>query len=294
MYEWLTSELASIKARRFHLFQPVARDALEYRERDVTLPLPPSFSAFLQQFGRAALYTDSRDIPKVAVYPLEPHRRATLTTGETLIEFGFYKEQSAYFQRERLGTSEAGVVFGLEQRKLIKEGARFEEHLWSGKPRRLAGEFTEWLRAMCGRARSEYSKAAWQRVTDGPRPFTAKEAAIVEARRQFKWRVVDHTAQGNLLFEVTNGSSLVLPFLSLGARGTGGNKLDGGVWLRTAAIQPGQTVVVEQSVYRDQLAPNEVEMFDLPDPIPEKKERYWEFKALGAPRAGKRSAKATR
>jgi hypothetical protein len=118
-------------------------------------------------------------------------------------------------------------------------------------------------------------------VLSGPRPFTAEERAIADARRKFRWRVVGHTPEGNLLFEVTNGSDRILPFLSMGVRGKGGTKLEGGVWLRTADIQPGQTAVIEKDTYRRQLAPDEVEVFDLPDPIPEKKERYWEFKALG-------------
>ena len=49
----------------------------------------------------------------------------------------------------------------------------------------------------------------------GPSPFTAEELAIVEARRQFSWRLVGVTASGEVMYEVTNGSDRRLPFLSI-------------------------------------------------------------------------------
>jgi hypothetical protein len=282
MYQWLTNEIQSIKARRFHVFEPVAPSELDYRDGTLVLASPPTFRAFLQQFGRAALYQDAADVPKVAVYPLSAHRRVRLQSGRTFLEFGYFKAQSAYFCIEQLGSAAAGSVYNLSRRRLVVKGGRFEDHLWSADPRQTDEDFTRWLSTVCARARGEYSKAQWQRVLSGPRPFNEAELAVVEARRKFRWKVVDHTADGNLLFEVHNGSDRVLPFLSLGVRGKGGTKVEGGVWLGTAHIAPGTAAVVEQDCYRKQLAPNEVEVFDLPEPIPEKKERYWEFKALGS------------
>ncbi len=284
MYEWLTEEIRSIQSRRFHVFEPVSSAELEYRDNRSVLPLPPSFKAFLEQFGRAKLYLDADDVPKVAVYPLSPHRRILLDPGGVFVELGYFKAQSVYFQIE--SSAVGAKVFNLTALRVVEEGARFEDHAWTATPRTVADDFEIWLKTVCVRARSEYSKAGWQRVLSGPRPFTAKEQAIVDARRKFRWRVVGHTPEGNMLFEVSNGSDRVLPFLSVGVRGKGGIKLEGGVWLRTAGIQPGQTAVLEQDCYRKQLSPDEVEVFELPDPIPEKKERYWEFKAIGPAASG--------
>jgi hypothetical protein len=143
---------------------------------------------------------------------------------------------------------------------------------------RIADDFSYWLRSSCENARRSYSKRAWQEVVQGPKPFTQSELEVIEARKQFRWRVIGHTSEGNLLFEVTNGSKQTLPFLSLGVQGEGGTKLLGGVHLRVGSIAPGTTAVIEQDCYRDKLSPDQVEVFDFPDPIPEKRERYWELR----------------
>jgi hypothetical protein len=43
-------------------------------------------------------------------------------------------------------------------------------------------------------------------------------------------------------------------------------------------IGPGQTAVVEKDAYRDMVAPEDVEAYALPDPEPEERDRYWEFR----------------
>jgi hypothetical protein len=112
---------------------------------------------------------------------------------------------------------------------------------------------------------------------DAPPPFTAEELAIVEARRQFTWRVVGVAPGGEVLYEVTNGSNRNLPFLSIGIRGKVGN-LQGGVWLPVGHILPGQTAVIAKDTYRDLLDPDDVEAYALPDPEPKQRARYWEFR----------------
>ena len=91
-----------------------------------------------------------------------------------------------------------------------------------------------------------------------------------------------YTDDGEVLYEVANGSNRHLPFLSIGIRGKVGN-LECGVWLPVGHIAPGQTAVVAKETYRDQLDPSDVEAFPLPDPEPEERARYWEFREVARP-----------
>ena len=45
-------------------------------------------------------------------------------------------------------------------------------------------------------------------------------------------------------------------------------------------ISPGQTAVVAKDTYRDLLDPSDVEAYPLPDPEPEERARYWEFREV--------------
>jgi hypothetical protein len=80
---------------------------------------------------------------------------------------------------------------------------------------------------------------------------------------------------------------MVLPYLSLGIRGQlrppKTEPLHGGVWLPVSSISPGETRVVVKDCYKDLVDPREVEVFDQPDPEPEDRERYWEFRELAPP-----------
>jgi hypothetical protein len=112
------------------------------------------------------------------------------------------------------------------------------------------------------------------------RPFSKKEQQIVAARRQFKWRHVGFAVNGDALFEICNESDMRLPYLSIGVQGRGGSKLIGGVWLDVSGIDPGNVGTVQKDCYKDKLLPEEVEFFAKEDPVPETKDRYWEFERL--------------
>lgn len=84
---------------------------------------------------------------------------------------------------------------------------------------------------------------------------------------------------GDIQFEVHNGSDMVFLFLSIGVRGKNG-KVNGGVWLPVSSVMPGQTCIIEKDCYKDFIPPTEVDVFDKPDPDPEDRDRYWEFKAI--------------
>jgi hypothetical protein len=113
-----------------------------------------------------------------------------------------------------------------------------------------------------------------------PKPFSKREQGIVEARKLFQWRHVGFTESGDSVFEVSNNSAMVLPYLSIGVQGKGGSKLIGGAWLDVSCIGPGQTGKVEHHCYKEMLAPEDHEFFTEPDPTPETRDRYWEFERI--------------
>ncbi len=77
---------------------------------------------------------------------------------------------------------------------------------------------------------------------------------------------------------------MILPYLFLGVRGKlrppNSGPLHGGARLPVGSIVPGAAGIVQYDCYKKQVAPEDVEVFDLPDPGPEDREYYWEFKAL--------------
>jgi hypothetical protein len=107
------------------------------------------------------------------------------------------------------------------------------------------------------------------------KPFSVRERAVVEARKQFAWKHVGFTDSGTAIFEVSNHSTMRLPFLSIGVRGP---KLIGGAWLDVAAIGPGETGRVAKDCYTDMLRSDETDFFQLREPTPESRDDFWEFK----------------
>ncbi len=260
MFEWLEQELSEIRTRRFHVVDGPA--AADFRSAVLAspLPAPPSYVAFVLRFGNAKLYRMTRlDLYWMRVFaaPHDVESRA----GEPLLYIGGYDETCAYLREETL-------VRGVE--------APIYESTETGL-RKAANSFEEWLTARAARARRRYKKREWAEVLRGPPPFTAEELTVVEARRLFSWQVVGVTEGGEIKYEVSNGSARRLPFLSIGVRGKTGT-LQGGVWLPVGHIGPGQTAIVAKDTYRDLLNPSEVEAYSLPDPEPEERARYWEFR----------------
>lgn len=106
----------------------------------------------------------------------------------------------------------------------------------------------------------------------------------MNARRQFSWRVVGIATNGDLQFEVHNGSDLILPYLSVGIRGKlrppRSGPLNGGVWLPVLNILPGETRMIEKDCYKEVVDPADIEAFGEPDPEPEDRDRFWEFKEI--------------
>jgi hypothetical protein len=112
-----------------------------------------------------------------------------------------------------------------------------------------------------------------------------EELAILEARKHFRWRVVGVASNEDLQFEIHNGSTITLPYLSVGIRGTlrpqnrGPGPLHGGLFLAVSSILPGETKIVEYDCYKKYVIPETTEVFEVPEPGPEDRNQYWEFRS---------------
>jgi hypothetical protein len=266
MFEWLADEIARVKTPKFYLVDGPASAELRQAVEDSGVPVPPSYKEFIFRFGNAKLHR-SLDMYLVEVFAA-PREAGSEETGP-LLWFGKEDRSPVYFKKGDL-----------------KPGAECPVYKWrpeSGVRRRAVG-LEEWLRAACASARRQFRRKEWEAIEHGPAPFSEFEQAIVSARRLYRWRILGIAPDGDLRFEVHNGSTMTLPYLSVEIRGqlwppkTG--PLLRGAWLPVSAIPPGETGVVEFNCYKDLVDPKTVEAFDKPDPGPEDRDRYWEFKAL--------------
>jgi hypothetical protein len=266
MFEWLRNEMARVNTAKFYIVDGSApadlREAIEHSD----VPIPPSYEAFVLQFGNAKLYRQG------SVYLVQVFASlldAESNEGETLLQFGRTDMSLAYFKESLLIRGQESPVFEWYHEQGLRQ---------------TAANFEEWLRVKCAAARGLFKKKEWEAIEKGPQPFSAQEKAIVEARKRFRWRVVGIALSGDLRFKVHNGSDLVLPFLSIGIRGKlrppKSGPLNGGIWLPVSSVLPGETQIIEKGCYKNLVDPKDVEAFAEPDPEPEDRDRYWEFKAL--------------
>ena len=260
MYEWLEKEISEIKWRKFHIIDTDSVGNIYPELPEVYSSLPPSYMVFVSKFSSANFYKNlTRDSYQIGV--IYPPQEKILKNGEKLLCIGHFDDSKAYFRcSELVPGSESSVL------EWTEEG--FEQ---------IADSFEEWLTKRCKDARKSYTKKAWKEIVNRPKPFTAKEEAIVEARRQFQWRFIGFDDGGDAMIEVKNNSQLVLPYLSIGVR-TKDNTLEGGAWLDVSDIKPGQECVIKRGLYKNLITPDNTEVYSLPEPLPEDRERYWEFR----------------
>ena len=264
MFEWLNEEMSQIRTPKFHLVDGTASAELRHGVESCGFPLPPSYREFVLRFGNAKLYRrGSNWLVQVYAGP----REAENDQAESLIHFGRTENSLAYFKESLLTAGKESRVFEWRHEQGVRQ---------------TADNFEDWLKAKCNSARKRYKKKEWEAIEKGPSPFNDYEQAIVEARKQFRWRVVGVAANEDLRFEIHNGSAMKLPYLSVGVRGKlrppKNGPLNGGAFLPVGSIGPGETKVVEFDCYKKFIAPDDTEAFALPDPGPEDREQYWEFK----------------
>lgn len=259
MFEWLEQEISSIKTPKFHLVEgPV--DA-KLREAIAQSPpvVPESYKEFVLKFGNSRLYRIARnDSYRIGVFA--GPRKAVLADGTILQHLGFHDGANVYVKPSVAHSSKQPIF-------------EFED----GYEERVAEDFEEWLATSCAHARKRYSASEWAAIVRGPEPFSAEEKKIIEARRLIRWNVLRIDPDGHHVFEISNGSQIVLPVLTLGVRSKD-RRLNGGVYLKIGHVGPGQSSIVVAGCYKGLVAPSEIEIFSLPDPQPEDREFYMELR----------------
>ena len=240
MFEFLVEEMARIKTRKFHLVDGPASPEFREAVESSGFPVPSFYKQFVLQFGNAKLYRqvnhyDSYYLVEVYAAP----REAVSNDGERLLQFrrthtSLTQTSLAYFKDSPILNGEEAPVFEWRHEQGV---------------RKTTDGFLEWLEAKCSWARKQYKKSEWEAIENGPPPFTQEEQAVVEARKRFRWRVVGITPNGDLRFEIHNGSDMTLPYLFLGVRGKlrppNSGPLNGGARLPIGSISPGETRIVE-------------------------------------------------
>ena len=258
MFDWLREELTAIAWRRFHVFDGPADDDL--RKLVEASDLAASYRAFVLEFGGAKLYQQH------AGYQLSvlrsPREVAASKNGEPLLWIGHGHMGLAYFKASEIGGESEPLVYEPRAKSLASRGS-----------------FEQWLSSSAATARRRYPRKRWAELHAGPLPFTASELEVVEARRHFAWSTIGASPDGHVRFQVRNGSARTLPFLTIGVRSVSRN-FEGAVWLPVSSLQPGQSVIIEKDCYLNLATPDQIELFPLPSPEPEDRERYWEFRYL--------------
>jgi hypothetical protein len=140
--------------------------------------------------------------------------------------------------------------------------------------------FSDWLFDSYLWAKSRYTRAQWSRILNGARPFSKGELEIVRSRRQFRFELTGFDDDGNAILEVENRSNITLPFLSVGVKDVDDAILVGTVWVDVGGIGPGEIMCVTVDCYKDQISCDKLVLFYKPDPVPEERGRYWEFRKL--------------
>ena len=260
-FEWLENDLSLVKTKGFLVVEGPASPRLADAIEKMT-PLPASYKEFALRFGTAKLFKERGGF---AIGVLAPPERATSPEGEELLRIGHSETQRAFFRRDLLAADRESPVF---------EGGR-------AGLRQAADNFEAWLRSRYEAARKKIGKTRWSQIERGPDPFSPVEREIVSARKQYRVTFVGAEPDGCARFQVTNGSDRALPFYSIGVRNKEGH-FEGRAWLPVKGVAPGETAIVTHDVYKQYIDLDKREFFELPDPMPEERDEYWEFRRTPA------------
>jgi hypothetical protein len=256
MFEWLKAEIAHIKTNRFHEFVTSSKNE-EFPN------LPHSYTQFIREFGEARLYREGSSYT-ILVYKYP--RPITLTDGDELLQFGYSSKYGhAYYKKADLSQGVEAPIFEYDP--------DFPDSILEYR----AANFEIWLSERCRDARQTFSPKEWEIILKGPVPFSADELSIIAARHQFRWEILRISDDDRFEISIQNNSQRTLPYLSIGVKAIDGS-LHGGAWLSTAHILPGEQAIVRKSLYPRLAKPDQLILFALPDPEPEDRSRYWEFK----------------
>ncbi|HLJ87385.1 MAG TPA: hypothetical protein VKZ53_11220 [Candidatus Angelobacter sp.] len=257
MFDWLQEEIAAVRTPRFHLVEGPADEKLKEGVFQSEILAPVSYREFVLRFGNTKLYRLSRSGYRIGIFAAP--RETILEDGTHLYHLGFHDGARVYVKPER----------NLDRLPIFEFEAGSEE--------KVADDFSEWLEGSCARARKKYGKKKWGDIMRGPKPFTPEEQELVEVRRRIRWRVLGFDDVGDHIFEVTNTGNRTLQVLTVGVRSKDG-RLNGAVLLNICPLHAGLTAILHVDCYKNLVSSAEVEIFSLPDPEPEDREFYSEFR----------------
>ena len=178
--------MSRMKTPKFHLVDGPASADLRQGVDSCDFPLPPSYTEFALRFGNAELY---RYGSNYYITIFAGPRGAESSEGDAFVHIGRTWTSHVYFKEALLVAGHESPVF-----EWFNNGIR-----------QTAVSFEDWLKIRCESARRRFKKKDWNAIERGPTPFTTQEQAIVEARRQFLWRVVGIAPNEDLRFEIHNG-----------------------------------------------------------------------------------------
>lgn len=255
---WLTEELALVQTKKYFVVDiSTGKSPALFGNRPELLPR--EYAQFIERFGSAMLYRQHIGYGLGVMAP--PLEVASKRGGEPLLYFGHFLDRPAYFKVEHLQQHTKCPVFEGQSGRLVL----------------AADGFAAWLQRRAAMLRSRIEKKRWEEIVAGPPAFSPVEQQIVDARRLYQWKRVGIQANGDIAIEVSNGSTLSLPFLTVGVEATTGN-FNGRVWLPIADIAPGESKSVFHDCYKRQLPRESVRLVDLGDPAPEDRDDFWEFR----------------
>jgi hypothetical protein len=257
MYEALIQELSKIKTPAFFVREPIVDWGEIMGDSAFRSSVPADYLIFLLEVGSVKLFREL-DGYILGVYPFYYHFRID---DETLAyNFGHSDSRALWFKRMEDSGFSPVVYFKTE-----------------GGFRELYPSFSIWFQSDFERIRRRYTKSAWHKILVGPKPFSARELRVVEARRKFRWKVLRPTEKNMVAFLVENNSDTTIPFISIGINHKHG-VFSGGVWLDVSGVRPGSSAIVEKDCYSSIAKFDDLEFFDLPEPEPHNRDRYWEFR----------------
>jgi hypothetical protein len=271
MFDWLRGELKLIQTPGFHRFRV---DNTRRHESPIDWPCEPpeDYRRFIEEFGSCGLYR-LRSYWEITVYA-RPVIEDDPKKGRFL-KFGGRDPGIGCFKLDDLVRGEAGV---------------YETRGVSGLFL-SAGSFAEWLERAAKGVRRNIRKAEWMRIVAGPPPFTDEEKEMVSLRKHYSWKLLRATAKGEMEFEVTNGSSGRLHYLSVGIVA---GQLETMTGLEVRGVAPGETGLVRSSLWRGYRNERDaISAFALPDPGPEDREHYSEFQTPECMAAARAAAEAS-
>jgi hypothetical protein len=257
MFEWLEKELATIRTHRFHIIDGPAEPVLRSAINNTSLHFQKSYIEFVLRFGNAKLYRKSLWGYTIGIFA--GPREIKLQDETLAYKIGFHDSATALFK---------------------KEPDSNEYSIYQSEPSggyKFASDFEEWLSTAHVQAKNKYSEEEWSKIEQGPAPFSSKEQEIIEARRLMDWRLLGVDSYGNNIFEVTNAGRCILPVLTIGVRSKNG-RLNGALRLKTQDVSPGKTLQIHMPCYKGIIPPEQIEVFSLPEPQPEDRIYFAEFR----------------